>query len=129
MSEVEEVKNEIENAGGTSVELGIPDRTCIGVRFAGCTQDVLGYLSDDKDGNRWILQNPAEIHYKPEEGKPGVFKIVFVPASPASDGVLFIPYGHVQYVFSPKADIKLEYETKFEHTPNSDTKRIPKYEG
>lgn len=105
-------------------------RSAIGVHIQGCVQDIVGYLSDDKEGNRWILHNPAEIHYKADESKgEGVFKIVFVPCAPASEGVLYVPYGQINYVFEPKADIKLEYETKFQHTATSSAARAPKFEG
>jgi len=102
----------------------------IGIKLQGCTQDIIGYLSDDKEGNRWMVQNPAEIHYKSDEkNREGVFRIVFVPCSPASEGVLFVPYGQINYVFEPKADIKLEYESKFQHTATSTSSRTPKFEG
>ena len=107
-----------------------PRKSSIGLRIAGSFSDIIGYLTEDPDGHRWILDNPAEIHYKQDESKgESVYKIVFIPLAPASAGVVYIPYGRIDYVFDPKSDIKMEYETKFEHSPLTGTKRTPVYEG
>ena len=100
-----------------SMEFQDPARNCLGVRIQGIMTDIIGYLSDEKEGHRFVLENPAEIHYKKEEDAPeGQFKIVFVPCCPSSNGVLYIPYGNLNYIFDVKDDIKAEYEDKFRHT-------------
>ena len=112
-----------------SMEVPEPQRNCIGVRIQGIFSDVIGYLSDEKEGNRFVLENPAEIHYKKEEEAPeGQFKIVFVPCSPSSNGVLYIPYGNLNYIFDVKDDIRSEYEAKFRHTMTNVSK-TPQYQG
>jgi hypothetical protein len=112
-----------------SMEITDPERNCIGVRVQGIFTDVIGYLSDEKEGNRFVLENPAEIHYKKDEGAPeGQFKIVFVPCCPSSNGVLYIPYGNLNYIFDVKDDIRSEYEAKFRHTMTNVSK-TPQYQG
>lgn len=112
-----------------SMEIEQPEKTCVGIRINGIFSDMIGYLSDDKEGNRFILENPAEIHYKKEEDAPeGQFKIVFIPCCPSSNGILFIPYGNLTYVFDPKEDIRSEYQTKFQHSLTNISK-TPQYQG
>ena len=104
--------------------------SCLGIHISGCANDMIAYLTDDSKGNRWVVENPAEIHYQKDESKEGsVYKVLFVPASPASQGTLFVPYGELQYIFEPKEDIKKEYVAKFQHSPSTEHKTAPKYEG
>mgnify|MGYP003953730327 FL=1 len=112
-----------------SVEVNDPGRNCLGVRVQGILSDIIGYLSDEKEGHRFVLENPAEIHYQKVEGAPeGQFKVVFVPCCPSSNGVLYIPYGNLNYIFDVKDDIRSEYEEKFRHTLTNVSK-TPQYQG
>jgi hypothetical protein len=112
-----------------SMEIEQPEKSCVGIRINGILSDMIGYLSDDAEGNRFILENPAEIHYKKEDGAPeGQYKIVFLPCCPSSNGTLFIPYGNLTYVFDPKDDIKSEYQLKFKHSL-TEISKTPQYQG
>ena len=44
-----------------SVEVNDPGRNCLGVRVQGILSDIIGYLSDEKEGHRFVLENPARI--------------------------------------------------------------------
>ena len=131
----------IEANVGQEVEINFDDAaenngygktSLIGIRLVSNQySDLIGHLTDDKQGGRYVLQNPAEIKYKEvTEGEmKGRYSIVFVPFAPSSDGTVFIPYGQVGFVFEPKEDIKKEYLSKFQHTQSTGVKTQPKFEG
>ena len=127
MSEEEVVDANLNES--VSMDIKDPDRNCLGVRVQGIMVDIIGYLSDEKEGHRFVLENPAEIHYKKDDdASEGHYKIVFVPCCPSSNGVLYIPYGNLNYIFDVKDDIKSEYEEKFRHTLTNVSK-TPQYQG
>jgi len=126
------------NEGMSSAEVEIPQEDwqdkqpqCLGIHINGNPSDMICFLTDDSKGNRWIIENPAEIHYKQEEAVEGgaTYKIVFVPASAASVGTLFVPFGELNCVCEPRPDIKSEYMSKFTHSNNTETKLKPNFEG
>jgi hypothetical protein len=82
--------------------------------------EMLCYLQKDDEGGRYICTNPA---------KQGQYKIAFQPQSPASRGVLFVPYGQMNYIYEPKKELVDEWLAKFQHTQSSETKKKPKFTG
>ena len=53
----------------------------------------------------------------------------FAPQTPASRGILFVPFGQLEYLFEVKEDLASEYKDKFEHTKVTETKKKPKFTG
>ena len=106
----------------------LPPASLVGVKSAG-TAEIICYLQKDDEGGRYILSNPAQISYLPVEGKQGQFKIAFVPQSPASKGIIFVPYGQLEYIYEPKEDLVKEWVGKFTHTQSTQTKTKPKFTG
>lgn len=106
----------------------LPPASLVGVKSAG-TAEIICYLQKDDEGGRYILSNPAQISYLPVEGKQGQFKIAFVPQSPASKGIIFVPYGQLEYIYEPKEDLVKEWLGKFTHTQSTQTKTKPKFTG
>lgn len=139
--------NEIEANVGEEVEIDVEEAMeaaaedagygvigeAVGIRLT-CNPDtdLIAYLTDDQKGKRYILQNVAEIKYKKvEDGdNAGAYTIVFVPFAPSSEeGIIFVPYNQIGYVFQPKTDLVHEYRTKFRHSENAVSRPMPKFEG
>ena len=100
----------------------------VGIKCSGM-EEMICYLQKDDQGGRYMITNPANIKYIPAEGKQGQFKIAFVPQSPASKGVIFVPYGQLEYILEPKEDLVKEWQAKFTHTQSTEMKTKPKFTG
>ena len=100
--------------------------SCLGIHISGCDNDMIAYLTDDSKGNRWVVENPAEIHYQKDESKEGsVYKVLFVPASPASQGTLFVPYGELHTSLNQKKISKKSMCQSFNTPHQRSTKLRP----
>ena len=125
---VEEVKVDIPPEEITREQTEDSPQQICGIKISGA-EEMICYLQKDDQGGRYIITNPANIKYVPTEGKQGQFKIAFVPQSPASKGILFVPYGQLEYIYDPKEDLVKEWLGKFTHTQSTEMKTKPKFTG
>ena len=104
------------------------NRQICGLKCAGM-EELICYLEKDDAGGRYQISNPAIIRYIPTEGNPNKMKIAFIPQSPASTGILFVPYAKLEYIYQPKEELVREWVTKFTHTDVTSMKKKPKFQG